>query len=151
MCVCVCVNPVEWRRTGLWRPLHQFVGKRSDAFGRDGGEGEGVLSVGFQTLDCVRISRPEGQLLLRERERRKGGQRTRREGSEKKTLKQSRREKKRDEDCRRTPGLIFLTSAFIRPLIPAVWFENLLSRQIYMEKKKKGVRGLTKLPNLTGL
>lgn len=74
MCACVCVNPVEWRRTGLWRPLHQFVGKRSDAFGRDGGEGEGVLSVGFQTLDCVRISWPEGQLLLREREKKRGAE-----------------------------------------------------------------------------
>lgn len=53
--------------TGLRRPLHQLVGERPDAFVGDGGQGEGVLRVGFQTLHRVRIPGSEGQFLLRDR------------------------------------------------------------------------------------
>lgn len=89
-----CVNPVKLRRTGLRRPLHQFVGESADAFGWDGGQGEGVLCVGLQTLHCVRIPWPEGQLLLWEWRKRSRGQGERwDEGSGEKKLKESWREK----------------------------------------------------------
>lgn len=82
---------VQYVRTGLRRPLHQLVCERSDAFARDGGQGEGVLRVRFQTLHRVRIPRPEGQLLLRERRKRSRGQDERwDEGSDKEIIKETR-------------------------------------------------------------
>lgn len=52
------------RRTGLRCPLHQLVGESSDALVGDGGQGEGVLRVWFQTLHRVRVPGPEAQFFL---------------------------------------------------------------------------------------
>lgn len=63
--LCVSAGNLDsLRPTGLRCPLHQLIGECSDAFVRDGCQREGVLSVRFQTLDCVRIPGPKGQLLL---------------------------------------------------------------------------------------